>query len=167
MRLLASSLLILALFAIVFASVGVATAFSPVETHRDCFNSNSTDTDICVENVLREYALIDNNAKHQIKILEDHNRFVSGLLSSSSQEHQKEVTVLKAEVQLWKNKYSYVIAQHGNYSIQDQITNLTDRVDAVETKAATNESLIYIVQNMLRTVQTDIADIFLKINSVR
>ena len=84
-----------------------------------------------------------------------------------NEKYDNDTKALKEEVQLWKNKYSYVIAQHGNYSIQDQITNLTDRVDSVETKAATNESHIYIIQNMLRTVQTDIEDIFLKINSVR
>ena len=164
---MASSLLILALFAIVFASVGVATAFSPVETHRDCFNSNSTDTDVCVENVLRDYELINNNAKNQIETLERHNEFLNGNLNLALDANRNGMKELQDEVTLWKNKYSYVIAQHGNYSIQDQITNLTDRVTAVETKAATNESLIYIVQNMLRTVQTDIADIFLKINSVR
>ena len=74
---------------------------------------------------------------------------------------------LKTEVHIWQLKYANLLAQQGNFSTQDQIANLTDRVDAVETKATTNESLIYIVQNMLRTVQTDIADIFLKINSVR
>ena len=74
----------------------------------------------------------------------------------------------EAEVQLWKAKYTALLLQQGgNSTMQDQIANLTARVDAVETKAATNESLIYIIQNMLRTVQTDIEDIFLKINSVR
>ena len=74
----------------------------------------------------------------------------------------------EAEVQLWKAKYTALLLQQGgNSTMQDQIANLTARVSTVETKAATNESLIYIIQNMLRTVQTDIEDIFLKINSVR
>ena len=81
---------------------------------------------------------------------------------------QNTTSYYEAEVQLWKAKYTALLSQQGgNSTMQDQIANLTARVDAVETKAATNESLIYIIQNMLRTVQTDIADIFLKINSVR
>ena len=74
---------------------------------------------------------------------------------------------LQDEVNVWHNKYNYLLAQQGNQTIQDKVANLTARVDAVETKASTNESLIYIIQNMLRTVQTDIEDIYLKINSVR
>ena len=51
----------------------------------------------------------------------------------------------EAEVQLWKAKYTALLLQQGgNSTMQDQIANLTARVDAVETKAATNESLIYI-----------------------
>ena len=82
---------------------------------------------------------------------------------------KQETTIahLQGEVHVWQSKYNHLLAQQGNSTIQDKVANLTDRMDAVETKAATNESLIYIIQNMLRTVQTDIEDIYLKINSVR
>ena len=92
---------------------------------------------------------------------------VTNLAIGMEQRYINETAALKAEVQLWKNKYSYVISQHGNATIQDQIANLTARVDAVETQTERNESHIYIIQNMLRTVQTDIESIWLKINLVR
>ena len=123
------------MFALVFGSVGVASALVPVQFHIDCFDNNSTATEVCIENVLSDYEHMDRNYKYQIENLEQHNQFVSGLLDYSNQKYNNDTAALKAEVQLWKNKYSYVIAQHGNYSIQDQIANLTDRVTAVETKA--------------------------------
>ena len=82
-------------------------------------------------------------------------------------ENIRTIEHLQDEVNVWQTKYNYLLAQQGNQTIQDKVANLTDRMDAVETKASTNESLIYIIQNMLRTVQTDIEDIYLKINSVR
>ena len=99
--------------------------------------------------------------------LRDHSDWLSAALNAMSNEHLNKTKALEEEVQLWKNKYSYVISQHGNATIQDQIANLTARVDTVETQTERNESHIYIIQNMLRTVQTDIESIWLKINSVR
>ena len=151
-----NKILIAAVFALVFVSIGTAFAFKPVEDHIACFNNNSTATEVCIDDILLDYEHNERNYKSQIERLQNHNEFVSGLLDYSEQLYHNDTTILKTEVQLWKNKYSYVISQHGNATIQDQIVNLTARIDAVETQTERNESHIYIIQNMLRTVQTDI-----------
>ena len=161
-----NSLTILLVFAVGFAGIGVADA-DPVAQHRICFDNNSTDTDVCIKNVLDDYEFFYNNHLRQMDNLRDHSDWLSAALNAMDEDHLNKTKILEAEVQLWKNKYNYVISQHGNVTIQDQIANLTARVDAVETQTERNESHIYIIQNMLRTVQTDIESIWLKINSVR
>ena len=86
---------------------------------------------------------------------------------------QTKYNTLETDYNILKIQYAQLLqqgngtVQAGNSTMQDQIANLTARVSAVETKADRNESLIHIVHNMLRTAQADIADIYLKINSVR
>ena len=86
---------------------------------------------------------------------------------------QTKYNALEADYNILKIQYAQLLQQGnstvqvGNSTMQDQIANLTARVSAVETKADRNESLIHIVHNKLRTAQADIADIYLKINSVR
>ena len=127
--------------------VGVVSIFG----HEDCFDTYGN-ADFCVEGVTSDYRTLF-EAYHTLH----HNHTIN----------IRTVEHLQDEVNVWQTKYTHLLAQQGNSTIQDKVANLTDRMDAVETKAATNESLIYIIQNMLRTVQTDIEDIYLKINSVR
>ena len=78
-----------------------------------------------------------------------------------------QVKHLSDEVNLWKNKYNHLLTQQSTLNIQDQVINLTERITALENKTAFNEGVLYKLQNIIRTVQVDIADIYLKINSVR
>ena len=159
---------------ILLIGIGSAeAALEPSSHHRECFTELVDDSNYaenhesCLNALISDYDYSQDahnrtseDLKHAIDLYEEFNTDVTA-------EFESEVALLKSEAQLWKSKYHYVIVQHGNYSIQDQITNLTERVSTVETKARTNESLIFIIQNMLRNVQVDIDSIWLKINSVR
>ena len=141
----------------VASTVSVAHAFAP-ETLRDCTTETEfNDLMTCHKGLVATY----------VSFWEIHESNANSYTVLKEKYEQE-----KTESSLWKAKYTALLGQQnvtsqGNSAMQDQIANLTARVSAVETKAATNESLIYIIQNMLRTVQTDIEDIFLKINSVR
>ena len=118
----------------------------------DCLESNG----FCKHDVYQKYGIM----------LNQYHSFWHNYTDTITKQ-ETTIAHLQGEVHVWQSKYNHLLAQQGNSTIQDQVANLTDRMDAVETKAATNEPLIYIIQNMLRTVQTDIEDIYLKINSVR
>ena len=143
----------------VASTVSVAYAFEP-ETLRDCTTETEfNDLMTCHKGLVATY----------VSFWEIHESNVSTYLALQERYEQE-----KTESALWKAKYTALLGQQGNSTIQsgnstiqDQIANLTARVSAVETKADRNESLIHIVHNMLRTAQADIADIYLKINSVR
>ena len=141
----------------VASTVSIAYAFEP-ETLRDCTTETEFDDLMtCHKGLVATY----------VSFWEIHESNANSYTVLKEKYEQE-----KTESSLWKAKYTALLGQQnvtsqGNSAMQDQIANLTARVSAVETKAATNESLIYIIQNMLRTVQTDIEDIFLKINSVR
>ena len=135
---------------LILAAIPAAYAMFAPDTFDDC------DAERCYDRLLSSY----NNV---YKMWSSQNVKIAEL----NTQLENTTSYYETEVQLWKAKYTNLLAQEGGTSVQVQIANLTDRMDAVETKAATNESLIYIIQNTLRTVQTDIEDIFLKINSVR
>ena len=167
--------LILAVCSIILIGAGSAYAqtFTSSDTHSECFSElvngseYAVNHEICLTAIISEYDDLHSTYNSTSRDLADIIVLYEELEIDVFAAHNTELTALKSEVQLWKSKYNYVIVQHGNYSVQDQITNLTERVSTVETKAKTNESLIYIIQNMLRTVQVDIDSIWLKINSVR
>ena len=166
--------LILFICSIILIGIGSADAaltFTSSDTHSACFeglvDGDATGHEFCLNTLISNYEDLHSAYNSTDRDLV----YVQGLYYELENDitaiYNADVLRLTGEVQLWKNKYNYVIVQHGNYSVQDQITNLTERVSTVETKAKTNESLIYIIQNMLRTVQVDIDSIWLKINSVR
>ena len=143
---------------LVLATVSMVHGQNTPELHASCATEGAGVDKLksCLNHLNRDYSFVYNQFFETIK----YNAELETKLQNTTEYH-------KAEVHVWQTKYAHLLAQQGGTSIQDQVANLTDRVTAVETKAATNESLIYIIQNMLRTVQTDIEDIFLKINSVR
>ena len=144
---------------VIFVSMmPIAYGINDPAIHENCLDGNSDllFAEQCFNDLFYFYDAL--YGSYNIKVNE-YNNLVT--------KYDNDTKVLNDEIKLWKAKYHYVIVQHGNYSVQDQITNLTERVSTVETKAKTNESLIYIIQNMLRTVQVDIDSIWLKINSVR
>ena len=135
---------------LILAAIPSAYAMFAPDTFDDC------DAERCYDRLLSSYNTV-------YKIWSSQNVQLAEL----NTQLKNSTAYYEAEVYIWQTKYGQLLAQQGDTSVQVEIANLTDRMDAVETKAATNESLIYIIQNMLRTVQTDIEDIFLKINSVR
>ena len=143
---------------LILTAVPMAYASMPPSLLEGCVTSDSSDERVrqCHATLMTNYERLFTGWLYEL----DRNDELQDKLTNNTAHY-------KAEVHVWQTKYAHLLAQQGGTSIQDQVANLTDRVTAVETKAATNESLIYIIQNMLRTVQTDIADIFLKINSVR
>ena len=156
--------LLIAAFVATILSIGTASAYSLVDTHKECFADTDSEQATCITSILRDYESL-----HFAHSSAEESR---GLWEESyyhlRQESANKTSALEAEVQLWKVKYTNLLSQQGGSStMQDQLTNLTARVDAVETQTERNESHIYIIQNMLRTVQTDIESIWLKINSVR
>ena len=120
--------------------------------YEECTSAEGYELENCMDSIYYDY----------VKVFEAYHT-----LNHNHTETVRTTEHLQDEVNVWHNKYNYVIAQHGVHTIQDQLVNLTERMNTVETKASTNESLIYILQNIVRTVQVDIADIFIKINSVR
>ena len=132
---------------VILSSTTLVYGLTDPSYHTKCFDDNSTMTVVksCHESLLGNY---------EVLYITYH-----ATLDAS--------TDMQNEIDLWKNKYNHLLIQQNNMNIQDQIINLTERVTAVENKTATNEGLIYKIQNIVRTIQVDIADIFLKINSVR
>ena len=151
---------------ILLIGIGSAEAIPTHQEHADCFSENDDD-EFCLNRLMSDYRLLHGsheNLSERYNAQADKHDIIMEMMQNRS---DAKIESLEGDVKMWKAQYYYVITQHGNSTIQDKVANLTARVDAVETKAATNESLIYIIQNMLRTVQTDIEDIYLKINSVR
>ena len=162
-----NKLLLITLLVAITVGIGNSGAYIPIDPHKECFANTVGNNTACVNDILKDYQRIYDSHLRVEENYHDSNIFWENTLNSERSKVANKTQNLESEMQLWKAKYHYVIVQHGNYSIQDQISNLTERVSTVETKAKTNESLIYIIQNMLRTVQVDIDSIWLKINSVR
>ena len=113
-----------------YDTIGRELYFGNPQSHENCYDT------LCHEIIISDYTKL------------------YGMYHTMYHNHTENIRTiehLQDEVNVWHNKYNYLLAQQGNQTIQDKVANLTDRMDAVETKAATNESLIYIIQNMLRT----------------
>ena len=124
-----------------------------MEWYSDCFSEvSSYAVENCVESLYDSYTTL---ADAHETLHHNHTKNIRTI------EH------LQNEVSVWHGKYDYLLSQQGGTSIQDQVINLTERMVAVENKTAVNEGIIYKIQNIVRTIQVDIADIYLKINSVR
>ena len=151
---------------VIFTCMSSAYAVSSAEFHLECF-AIGEDEDDCLDELFDDYIELHGDYNQTLASYDESlasHRTVTELLINTT---GAEINELESEVRLWKSKYHYVIYQHGNYSLQDQLVNLTERVSVVEEKSSTNEWLIYQLRAVTKALQVDINDIWIKINSVR
>ena len=76
----------------------------------------------------------------------------------------RQISHLQDEVNVWQSKYNHLLLSQG---APDQIENLTNRIVSLENQTAVNEGYVFQLRSVVKSLQADVADIYLKINSVR
>ena len=86
------------------------------------------------------------------------------ILHHNHTEQTRTIEHLQDEVNVWQSKYNHLLLSQG---APDQIENLTNRVVSLENQTAVNEGYVFQLRSVVKSLQADVADIYLKINSVR